>query len=298
MSVLESRKAKGHSAWTRPLLHGRFTGTLVFPEAKSANERIGFVASAATRGKLFQVVDVATAEHDILGLEGCDQARDHVRDILAPFLLAVPVQSATADIVLVGCFPVGKVAQLHGLDNAAHNHRRTETGSQAEEEHLPTLVAAQCLHGCIVDNLDRATECGVIIEPDPATTQIVGLRYRPVMEHHPRIAHRHHVVLPPLSQHLDSADHLFGGERWPGRKLPMIPLPSGEYLDMRSTHIDNQHFHEPSPSDQNTRRIVSCALISWRFRLTRATHEWRSSRGSDCAHSPASCLSHSGGCDQ
>src|SRR6266567_4072073 len=118
MSVLESRKAKGHSAWTRPLLHGRFTGTLVFPEAKSADERIGFVASAATRGKLLQVVDVATPEHHIFWLEGSDQARDHVCDILAPFPLAVPLQSATADIVLVGCFPVGQMAQLHGLDDA------------------------------------------------------------------------------------------------------------------------------------------------------------------------------------
>src|SRR5207302_7117016 len=93
-------------------------------------------------------------------------------------------------------------------------------------------------------NLDRAAECGAIVEPDPAPAQIVGLRYRPAMEHRPRIAHRHHVVLPPLSQRLDSADHLFGGKRWPGRKLPMILLSGGEYLDVRPAHVDNEHLHE------------------------------------------------------
>src|SRR6266540_4393307 len=232
------------SSRTCPLGCGGSALICALPEAKSADERIGFVTFAATRRKLFQVVDVATAEHHVFGQEGRDQARDHVRDILAPFLLAVPLQSATADIVLVGCFPVGKMAKLHGLDDAVHDQGRTKTGSQTEEEHFSTLVGTQCLHGCIVDNLDRAAECGAIVEADPAPAQIVGLRYRPSMEDRPRIAHRHYVVLPTLSQRLGPADHLFGGERWPGRKLPVILLSGGEYLDVRPAHVDNEHLHE------------------------------------------------------
>ena len=91
--------------------------------------------------------------------------------------------------------------------------------------------------------VDRATECGAIVEPDPALAQIVGLLYGPPIEHRPRIAHRHDIVLPPLSQRLDSGDHLFGGEGWPGHKPAMLPLPGGEYLDVRSADIDNQHLH-------------------------------------------------------
>src|ERR1700694_590313 len=91
---------------TRPLGRGRFAVTCVFPETKSADERIGFVAFAATRRGLLQLVDVAASDHDVLWLEGGDQACDHVRDMSPPFLLAVPLQSATADIVLVGSFPV------------------------------------------------------------------------------------------------------------------------------------------------------------------------------------------------
>ena len=45
------------------------------PEAKSANERIGWVAFAATRRKLFQLVDVAIPENH--GLEGGDLDGDH-----------------------------------------------------------------------------------------------------------------------------------------------------------------------------------------------------------------------------
>src|SRR5207237_553521 len=91
---------------SHPLGWRRFAVTSVMPEAKSTNERIGLVSLAATRRKLFQLVDVATSEHDVLGPEGGDQARDHIRDVIAPFLFAVTLQSATADIVLEGCFSV------------------------------------------------------------------------------------------------------------------------------------------------------------------------------------------------
>src|ERR1700716_2758833 len=110
-------------AWlaVAPLGWRRFAVTSVMPEAKSTNERIGLVAFAATRWKPLQLADVATAQHHVLGLEGGDQARDHVRDIVAPFLFAVALESATADIILKGCFPVRKVAQIHRRDDAIHN---------------------------------------------------------------------------------------------------------------------------------------------------------------------------------
>src|SRR5438270_6693814 len=114
-----------------PLGRGRWGVTRVFPEAKSADEGIGLVARAATLGELLQLVDVPAPEQHILGLEGGDQACNHVRDIFAPFLLAVPLQPATADIIFVGSFPVRKVPQLHGLDDTVHDHGGSETRSQA-----------------------------------------------------------------------------------------------------------------------------------------------------------------------
>jgi hypothetical protein len=51
------------------------------------------------------------------------------------------------------------MAQLHGLDDAGHNHGGTQTRSQAQEKHLAALVAPEGLHGGIIDDLHRAPEC-------------------------------------------------------------------------------------------------------------------------------------------
>ena len=79
-------------------------------QPKSAHERIGLVALSATWRQVIQLVDVAAAEHDVVGFEGGHQAYDHVPYIFPPFLPAVAFQPATADIVLVGCLPVRKMA--------------------------------------------------------------------------------------------------------------------------------------------------------------------------------------------
>lgn len=103
-----------------------FRAVRVCPATKPANERVGVVTFAATQRERTQFAGVAAPEHDLLGLEGGDQARDHVSDMSPPFLLTVSFQSATADIVLVGSFPVRKVTQFHGLDNAVVDQGRTK----------------------------------------------------------------------------------------------------------------------------------------------------------------------------
>ena len=47
-----------------------------------------------------------------------------------------------------------------------------EPGPQAEEEHAPALVAAQSLHGRVIDELDRKPECRAEVEAHPAATEV------------------------------------------------------------------------------------------------------------------------------
>ena len=51
-----------------------------------------------------------------------------------------------------------------------------ESGAESEEEHAAALVAAERLHGGVVDHLHRAAEGGGEIEADPTGPEIVRIR--------------------------------------------------------------------------------------------------------------------------
>ena len=95
--------------------------------------------------------------------------------------------------------------------NHAVNDRGAKLPVEAEEQHSSSLVAAQSLHGRVVDQLDRTSERLFIIKPDPTQGQSVlgfdtwgGPEVRPA-----RIAQRNHVESPSFgSGLLDARDHV------------------------------------------------------------------------------------------
>ena len=191
---------------------------LFFPQPKSAAEGIGVVACARMRRQRFELPDVAAPDHGIVGLQRGDEACHDVGNVTPPFLLAVAFQSGPADVVLIGALLVGQVTELHGLHDALDDHGRSKPGSEAQKEHLAALVAAQGLHGGVVDDLHGTTECRREIEPDPPASQVVWFRNRPPAENRAGIADRHHVIHPIRGELLDSGDHPLGGQRRSGWK--------------------------------------------------------------------------------
>ena len=122
-------------------------------------------------------------------------------------------------------------------------HGRTQTGPQAQEEHLAALVAPQSLHGRIIDDLHWAPKRCSIVKPDPTRGEVMRFGNRPAVQDRPRVADRHRVILPVPGQLLDPADHLLGRQRRPRGEPATFLLPGGEDLHMRPAHIDNQHIH-------------------------------------------------------
>ena len=82
----------------------------------------------------------------------------------------MPLQSAQANVILVGSFPVGKVGQLHRFNDTIHNHGRAEPCSKAKKEHLSSAVAPYRLHGGVIDDLHWTAKCTREIEPNPAAS--------------------------------------------------------------------------------------------------------------------------------
>ena len=87
------------------------------------------------------------------------------------------------------------MTKLHGFNDAIHDHRGTEPGTQPEEQHLATLVAAESLHRGIIDDLDRALELPFKSISAPAFSQVPRLRKWPIPEDRPRVTdgYRRHI---------------------------------------------------------------------------------------------------------
>jgi hypothetical protein len=82
----------------------------IIPEAKTSDERVGIVAYSARRRQFFQFLGIASAENHIVRVEGVDKPRYAIRHIASPFLLAQPLDSAEANVILVCPLLVRKVA--------------------------------------------------------------------------------------------------------------------------------------------------------------------------------------------
>ena len=208
------------------------------PEPEAACKCISIVALTAALGHFLKLLDIAPAENDVVRLEGCCQAFNNIKDIFAPFVLTVPLQTSKADVVLVGSLAIGKVAELHGLQESVDNHSGAKARTQAKEQHASTLVASQRLHGGVVNHLDRASERFLEVEPHPAGSQVVWIVKNTALQHRSRISDRDGVELPFGSELLDLGHHLFGCHLRARYELLRRLLPRSEYLHVCSAHIN------------------------------------------------------------
>ena len=70
---------------------------------------------------VLQFLDIASAQNDIIGFEGCDQAVHHMLHIASPLFFPVSFQSMLPHVILIRCFSVREMAQFHRLHNTVHN---------------------------------------------------------------------------------------------------------------------------------------------------------------------------------
>ena len=213
------------------------------PQAEAADERQGVRARAAALRQFLQFLDVAAADDDVVRSDRLDHPRRAVLDVLLPLLPAQPAQGAVAEVILVGAVLERQVGQLHGDDDAIGHHRGAQAGAEAEKQHQPALVAAERLHRRVVDDPDRAAECGSEIEADPPASEVVRLLDDAAVADASRVADRDRVVLPVRDELLDARDQLLRRQRPARRELPRHPLSGREDLHVRPADVDDQHAH-------------------------------------------------------
>src|SRR5215471_20420490 len=149
------------------------------------------------------------------------------------------------------------MAQFRGFQESVHDHSGAEAGPKTKKEHAAVLVAAQCLHGSVIDHLDRTSERLLEVKPDPTRSQVVRFVQNPAVQHRPWVANGDRVVTPISSQFLDSADHLLCRHFGSGHKLQRSLLSGGKYLYVCSAYIDSKHLHSKSSSVLLSRGLQS-----------------------------------------
>ena len=109
------------------------------------------------------------------------------------FFLPNRFSARLADVLVhTSALLVRQVREFHRLEHAIDDERRAEPGAEAEEEHAAALVAAQRLHGGVVDHSHGTPERLLEVEPDPSISQVPRFRHGLAVEHRPGISDRHH----------------------------------------------------------------------------------------------------------
>src|SRR5215469_1158231 len=130
----------------------------------------------------------------------------------APFFLAEALEAAHAEIILVGfSFFVEQVGELHGLEYAVDHHGGAQASAEAEKKHAAAFVAAEGLHGGIVDDSDGTSKRFRKIEIHPSAAEVMRFAERAAVDDRAGIAVRDAVIAPVLGGCLDLFDHLGSG---------------------------------------------------------------------------------------
>src|SRR5215471_307026 len=215
----------------------------LFPQSKTANERVGVISGAAAFGQLLQFLGVPATDHDIVNMHLGQEVTDDLVNMSPPFLLSQPSQRASADILLVCTFFVRKVRDLSRFGHAIDNQRGPKTRPESEEEHPAPPVTAYSLHRGIVDKFYRNAEGSAKVEAYPAWSQVKGLRNQLSEQDRSRHADGQYVIFPLRRQPFCAGDHLAGGQPTAGWKLQRLRVSSRKHLDVGSTDIDYEHLH-------------------------------------------------------
>jgi len=192
-----------------------------------------------------QLLDVAAAQDDVIGHERMLEPGDDVEDVLLPFAAPRAFHAGRAYIILERfAFLVGQVAQLHGRDHAIDDERGAQAGAQPQKEHAAALVAAECLHGRVVDHLDRLSKRRPEVKPDPASAQIDRFHQNLLVDHWARVADADGVVLPTRRQLADAIHHFLRRQAVAGREFANLFLSIEPQLDVGAANVHYQNAHE------------------------------------------------------
>ena len=242
--------------------HRPFVG----PEAEAALERAVVVAAANPGRQVFHEADIAPAKDDVLGRHGGAQHLGGLQHGRAPGLFTEPEQASLAADVLEGLIAIGQVREFQRHHAAFVHERRTQPGPEAEEQHAAPLVAAEGLHGGVVDDARGHTERGLEVEAHPAAPEVPGLLHHRTTKHGAGDADGGDVVVPIRGVDPHAGDQLRRGEARARVEPPGLGGSRGDQLHMAAADINDQDAHGGQHIEERARGAIErLAMADWRL---------------------------------
>src|SRR5262249_21688374 len=135
---------------------------------------------------------------------------------------------------------MAEAAKVERVDNSIDHQGRTESGAKTKEQHTTAAIAAQGLHGRVIDDLDRTTKRFPEIEGRPAVPQIIGPADWTTVYDLARITDGHGVVTAMVDRASDLRHHLFRRQMRGGLYFERCPTIRSPHLNGRFSHINDQ----------------------------------------------------------
>src|SRR6516162_5937410 len=211
------------------------------PQPQPSGEGVEIAAHTYTVREPLQPPGVTTAEHDVVRLESGTEIRDDFAHRLAPTAVAEALAAALADVVLEGAgVLVRHVTNLGRLDDPIDDERGPKPGTEPKKKHAAAAVAADRLHGRIVDHPHRPAERGRKVIADPPATEVVRFGNDARVIHQPRITDGHCLIAPGTEELAQAARHVSRRHLRAGVELLDRPARTDAELHMRSANVDDQ----------------------------------------------------------
>src|SRR5262245_42547429 len=100
------------------------------------------------------------------------------------------------------------MGQLQRYDYFLHDQSGAKAGPKTEKQHATAFVAAERLHGGVIEHSNRSSKFRSEIEADPTGAEVFRLRHGLSAANRSRIADGDGVILPIGDDFADSSDHL------------------------------------------------------------------------------------------
>src|SRR6478672_9649026 len=105
---------------------------------------------------------------------------------------------------------LGKVAQFERHKISIPHQRGSKPRSEAEKQHAPVAeIAAERLHGCVINDAHRYSQCPGKIEMDPILTQVLRVSKNSSVAYRRRKTDRRYVEFPAPHGLLKFGEKLF-----------------------------------------------------------------------------------------
>src|SRR5262249_36845490 len=118
-------------------------------------------------------------------------------NIALPGFLAKPCLTGFAEIILDdAAIAIGQVTQLERKDMIVPNQGGPKSCSESEKEHPATVIAAEGLHGCVIDDAHRFAQRFPKVESHPAFSKVFRLAHDFAVTHRGRKPKRDGIEVP------------------------------------------------------------------------------------------------------